>query len=67
VAAAGVVPVDDAGDEEEGAPQKQRDLHALLQELDVPAGTLVDLADVVHGSQAPQRWPGYEQVQTVHG
>ena len=66
MAAAAVVPVDDAGDEEEGAPQQQRDLHALLQELDVPAGSLVDLADVVHGPQAPQRRPGYEQVQAVH-
>jgi hypothetical protein len=31
VAAAAVVPVHDAGDEEEGAPQQQRDLYALLQ------------------------------------
>jgi hypothetical protein len=63
--AAAVVAVDDAGDEEEGAPQEERDLDALLQELDVATGTLVHLADVVHGAQAPERRPGDEQVQAV--
>jgi len=59
------VVVDDAGDEEEGAPQQERDLDALLQELDVAAGALVHLADVVHGAQAPEGRPGYQQVQAV--
>ena len=60
-----VMSVDDAGDEEQGAPQQERDLDALLQELDMPAGSLVDLAYVVHGPEEPQRRPGYEQVQAV--
>ena len=60
-----VVPVDDAADEEEGAAEQKRDLHALLEDLDVPVGSLVDLAHVVYGPEAPQRRPGDEQVQAV--
>lgn len=62
-----MVPIDDAADEEERAPEKEWYLDTLLQELNVPAGALVDLADVVNGPKAPQRRPGYEQIQAVPG
>ena len=60
-----VVPVDDAADEVEHAAEQKRDLHALLKDLDMPVGSLVDLAYVVNGSEAPERWTGDEQVQAV--
>jgi hypothetical protein len=60
-----VMAIDDAADEVERAAEEKRDLHTLLKDLDVPIGSLVDLANVVDGSEAPERWAGDEQVQAV--
>lgn len=57
--------VDDPSDQEEQASHYERNLHTLLEELNMAVCSLVDLTHVVDGANDPKDWPSDECVKSM--
>lgn len=60
-----LVTVEDGTYEEQAAPHQEGDVDALLQYLDMPIRSLIDLTRVINSPKQPENRTSDQQVQSV--